>query len=159
MKRHRVLLVWCLAGIILLYLPIGLQRRLMIGLMIPLAGLSALGLQYLSFGSVRRQLGLTGLLFLLAVPTNLIVLLAGVHGVLVHDSLLYLTRAESQGLNWLAEHTPNSALVLASPEMGLFIPAYSGQRVIYGHPFETRQAEDMKGLVVRYSMALQPLRI
>ena len=148
-EKHRVLLIWFLAGIILLYLPIGLQRRLMIGLMIPLAGLSALGLQYLAHGSFRRQLGLAGLLFLLAVPTNLVVLLAGIHGVLTHDSLFYLTSTESRGLSWLDEHTPNSALVLAAPEMGLFIPAYSGQRVIYGHPFETRQAEKMERLVVR----------
>jgi hypothetical protein len=148
-ERNRVFLVWCLAGIILLYLPIGLQRRLMIGLMIPLAGLSALGLQYLSCGSARRRLGLTGLLFLLAVPTSLVVLLAGVHGVLAHDSLLYLTRAESRGLSWLDNNAPENALVLASPEMGLFIPAYAGQRVLYGHPFETREAEEMKDLVVR----------
>ena len=148
-ERHRVLLVWCLTGITLLYLPIGLQRRLMMGLMIPLAGLSALGLQYLAHGTFRRQVGLAGLLFLLAIPTNLVVFLAGIHGVRIHDSLLYLTRAESRGLEWLAEHTPNNALVLAAPETGLFIPAYSGQRVIYGHPFETMQAEEKKGLVVR----------
>ena len=148
-ERPRVLLVWCLAGITLLYLPIGLQRRLMMGLMIPIAGLSALGVQYLAHGNFRRQIGLAGLLFLLAVPTNLVVLLAGVHGVRIHDSLLYLTRAESRGLGWLAENAPDGALVLAAPETGLFIPAHSSQRVIYGHPFETNQAEEMKGLVVR----------
>lgn len=156
-ERHRVLLLWCLAGITLLYLPIGLQRRLMMGLMIPLAGLSALGLQYLAHGSFRRQAGLAGLLFLLAFPTNLVVILAGMHGVSIHDSLLYLTRTESRGLDWLAENTPNSALVLAAPDMGLFIPVYSGQRVIYGHPFETIQAEEMKGLVVRlFDRAVEP---
>lgn len=159
-ESYRVLLIWFLAGIILLYLPIGLQRRLMIGLMIPFAGLSALGLQYLTRGSFRRKLVFTALLFLLAVPTNLVVLLAGVHGVLNHDSLLYLSRAESRGIAWLAEHAHQDALVLAAPETGLFIPAYSGLRVIYGHPFETRQAEEMKRLVVRfYNGAVDPLEL
>ena len=31
-------------------------------------------------------------------------------------------------------------MILASPEMGLFIPAYTGRRVLYGHPFETPDA-------------------
>jgi hypothetical protein len=145
----RVLLVWCVAGIALLYLPIGLQRRLMLGLMVPFAGLSSLGIQYLSRGQRRRQLILTTLLFLLAVPTNLIVLLAGIHGVQTRDSLLYVTQDEYRGFAWLADHTPEEALVLAAPETGLFIPAYSGSRVIYGHPFESLQAEEMESLVVR----------
>jgi hypothetical protein len=148
-ERYRVLLIWCLSGIVLLYLPFGLQRRLMIGLMIPFAGLSALGIQYLTRSSFRRQFVLIVLLYLLAVPTNLVVLLTGVHGVLIHDSLLYLTKAESRGLGWLVEHAPENALVLASPQTGLFIPAYSGQRVLYGHPFETRQAEKMRSLISR----------
>ena len=145
----RVLLVWCVAGIALLYLPIGLQRRLMLGLMVPFAGLSSLGIQYLSRGQRRRQLILTTLLFLVAIPTNLIVLLAGIHGVQTRDSLLYVTQDEYRGFAWLADHTPEEALVLAAPETGLFIPAYSGRRVIYGHPFESLQAEEMESLVVR----------
>jgi len=36
---------------------------------------------------------------------------------------------------------PQDALVAASPETGLYIPAWSGQRVLYGHPFETPQAD------------------
>jgi hypothetical protein len=40
-------------------------------------------------------------------------------------------------------------LVLAAPETGLFIPAHTGQRVFYGHPFETRQAKEMEGLLIK----------
>jgi hypothetical protein len=147
-ENQRVLLVWCVAGVVLLYLPFGLQRRLMLGLMVPFAGLSSLGIQYLARGQWYSQLRWVALLFLLAVPTNLIVLLAGIHGVRTRDSLLYLTYPEIQGLRWIAEQTRSDALVLASPETGLYIPAHAGRRVIYGHPFESLQAEEMESLVI-----------
>jgi uncharacterized membrane protein len=38
-------------------------------------------------------------------------------------------------------------VVLASPETGLFIPAWAGRRVVYGHPFETVNAERTKARV------------
>jgi uncharacterized membrane protein len=34
--------------------------------------------------------------------------------------------------------------------MGLYIPAYTGRRVIYGHPFETVNAEQMEARVIKY---------
>ena len=39
-------------------------------------------------------------------------------------------------------------LILSSPEMGLFIPAQTGRRVLYGHPFETVNADAEKDLVL-----------
>jgi hypothetical protein len=79
-------------------------------------------------------------LFVLALPTNWIVILAGQEGVRLHDPVLYRTKAETIALNWLASQTSNDALILAAPETGLIIPAFSGRRVIYGHPFETVKA-------------------
>ena len=32
--------------------------------------------------------------------------------------------------------------------MGLFIPAYTGRRVLYGHPFETVNAKQMQEVVL-----------
>jgi hypothetical protein len=34
--------------------------------------------------------------------------------------------------------------------MGLFIPAYTGRRVWYGHPFETTDAQRMENLVLKF---------
>jgi hypothetical protein len=53
-------------------------------------------------------------------------------------------------LDWIAANTPQKALILASPEMGLYIPAYTGRRVIYGHPFETVNAEQMYARVIEF---------
>ena len=54
---------------------------------------------------------------------------------------------EAAAMDWLHEHTPRDAVVLAAPEMGLFIPAWAGRRVVYGHPFETVNAEQTRARV------------
>jgi hypothetical protein len=149
-RRRHSLLVWAGLGLLLLYLPSGLQRRFMLGLFIPLAGLAVLGLGQLANARPRRSSALIAAFFLLALPTNLLVLLAAGHGIGTQDAQLYLTRGESQALAWIGRNTPESAVVLAAPDTGLFIPAWTGRRVIYGHPFETVEAAGHAAAVRAY---------
>ncbi len=72
------------------------------------------------------------------------------HGISSRDPLIYLSRDEAAALEWIAGNTEEGALVLASPEMGLFIPAHTGRRVIYGHPFETVNAVEEKQAVTAF---------
>ncbi|MGW8224282.1 MAG: hypothetical protein ACWGOY_01015, partial [Anaerolineales bacterium] len=60
---------------------------------------------------------------------------------------IYLSGDEILGLTWLENHTGEKALILASPQMGLYIPAYTGRRVFYGHPYETADALQMEAQV------------
>ena len=139
-ERYRVLLVWSVLGLILLYLPFGLQRRFMMGLYIPLAGLAIIGIEQLVSRWPRYRFSIFVLLFFLSIPTNIFVLMAARHGAQVHDPMLYLSTDELRALEWINLNTPTNALVLAGPDTGLFIPAHTGRRVIYGHPFETVDA-------------------
>jgi hypothetical protein len=143
------LLVWAGLGLVLIYMPFGLQRRFMLGLYIPLAGLSALGLELLS--TERRSYRFwAGLLFVLVIPTNLVVVLAGVYGVNTRDENLFITRAEDLALAWIEENSREDDLILGSPEMGAIIPAFTGRRVIYGHPFETINAIEEQQAVLSF---------
>jgi hypothetical protein len=86
----------------------------------------------------------------LSIPTNLIVLATGFVGAANHDPAIYLTRAEKQGIAWIGENIPEGAVVLSGPGTGLFIPAHSSARVLYGHPFETINAEEQEKLVTGF---------
>jgi len=45
------------------------------------------------------------------------------------------------GIKWISMNSPAGSLVLTSPSIGLYIPAYTNDRVIYGHPYETAEAQ------------------
>jgi len=147
--RPRLLVVWILLGLVLLAIPFSLQRRFIVGLYVPVAALASLALDVKV--EEARRFWMRGLvLLLLIIPTNLLIIQAALHGIRVKDSQLYLARDEADALDWIEAGTPPDALILSSPEMGLFIPAHTGRRVLYGHPYETVHAEEQKRTVERF---------
>jgi len=40
-------------------------------------------------------------------------------------------------MQWLDQNGKPDDVVLSSPNIGLWIPAWGGKRVVYGHPYET----------------------
>lgn len=135
-----VLVVWLVGAILMMVLPVNLQRRFVLGLFIPAAGLGVYGSKKIAEHFKFNRDRLYKIVLGLAVPTNVILLLAGVLGALSKNSSIYLTRAEQEVMLWL-EAQPRECLVLADPKLGMFVPGHSGCRVMYGHPFETVNAE------------------
>ncbi len=150
-RGGRMLLVWAFAGAVLIYAPLGLQRRFLMGLYVPLVGLASYGLESLAARFSRRLARRVAAIALgLALPSTLLILLVGLFGAQTRDPALYLTQSEVQALEWLESNTPADALVLAAPETGLLIPAHTGRRVLYGHPFETVNATSEQAQVVAF---------
>ena len=154
-KADLLLLAWVIVNGLLLYVPFSLQRRLVTGLHVSLCVLAAMALsRYIlpRFSPARRTL-ILGALIVLTMPSNLFVLMASMAGAAQQDSRLYLYRDEAEAMTWLEENTQPTDIVLASPEMGLFIPAWAGNRVLYGHSFETIEAEKKRALVEAFYQA------
>ena len=146
-------LPWVLAGwlfgvAVLLYFPYPLQRRFAGGVGVPLGILAGLGFARIILRTIgaRRLAGLL-LLMLFILPTNF--LLVGVLSLAPErgDEFVYLTQGEAQSLRWLGANASAADVVLASAQLGNFIPAYSAARVVYGHPFETIDAPTREALV------------
>ena len=144
----RIPLVWAVLALILVYIPLNLQRRFLMGLYVPLAALAAPGLEWLAGGKVRRYWFLAVLVFFIILPTNLVILLTARHAAQTHDPAIYLFRDESLAFNWLHQQAPAGSIVLAAPQTGLLIPGYTGLGVIYGHPFETVNAKKQEQAVI-----------
>ncbi len=138
-RAHDLLLVfWVVSSLLLMYLPnYHQQRRFAFGLFVPLAILAMQGL--LSLPRVDRP-SLRAALVATSTLTNITLLLIAFAAMQNFAPYLYFTRGEWNALLFLREHAEQHALVLASPDFGLYIPAWSGQRVIYGHPHETADA-------------------
>jgi hypothetical protein len=151
--RHhagRILLIWLVASLFLIYLPFNLQRRFMAGLFVPVVCLAGIGLGLLPGSSPRRAGWISGLVFVLSILTNVLILLTGLYGIRTHDPLLYLTMGEDQAMSWIETNAQPDALILASPQTSLFIPAHTGRRVVYGHPFETVSAVEQQQAVLDF---------
>jgi hypothetical protein len=143
----RLSVAWIAAIATLLYAPVPLQRRLVMGLHLPLCFLAAKGLRWLTERRLTRRGIMTSVTVGLSTLTNLFLLLGSLIAVRRGDPRLFLYHDEIPALTWLRDHAPVEAVVLAAPETGLLIPAWAGQRVIYGHPFETIRAGERKSLV------------
>jgi hypothetical protein len=141
------LLAWVGCVMVLLYVPFALQRRFITGLHVPLTLLAALGLEQIVWPRVRaRRRGLvTGLLVSFTALTNLFVPLITVAGVAQGRHPLVMTADEAGAFAWLHDNSAWTDTVLAPPDSGVFVPAWAGNRVVYGHPFETIDAGMKEG--------------
>jgi hypothetical protein len=138
---------WLILVLSLIYLPFNLQRRLLTGFYVPVAVLGARGV-FTFAGSWKKWAGrLAAVILAMSVLTNVIVIFAGVLGAGSHNPLLYISRDEALAFTWINKSTSPDALILASPLTGLWIPSQTGRRVIYGHPFETVDAQLEKDAV------------
>lgn len=146
--QGRLLVTWLVVNAVLLYAPIDLQRRLSLGLFFPLAALAALGLQSLGRGARLQRTAFLAVL-ILSVPSNLLVIGAGLAGVARDEPSLVMTEGEAAAYTWAAANLPRGSLVLAGPTTGNRLPAFADLRVVYGHPFETPDAEARLDLVER----------
>ncbi len=131
-----LLIIWIVLTVPLLYAPIPLQRRLALGLHIPIGVLAAWGVT-----DVVRAIWPRRVLIGVTLLTSIFIELALFLGAAARDPRIYLTTQEYAALQWLQKNAPVETVVLSSPEMGGFVPAFAGQRVVYGHPYETVNAK------------------
>ncbi len=155
--RDMVLLIWLVLGVLALYAPFALQRRLVIGLWMPLTLLAGLGLQTVVGPRVRPRLRplAVGIVVPALVLSNVLVYVSTLVAVQARENSVFLTRAQADGLAWLAANA-GRALVAAPPELGLWVPARTDARVLYGHPFETVEAERQRGELEGFFRGLVP---
>jgi hypothetical protein len=143
----RFMLLWLLSMIILVYLPIPLGQYLLVGLMLPIGYFATRSIEDFWFNFIKRRF--RSLLYIVLVPIFVLShvfwlylpvfsLMRGWYGI----NAMMLPQASSQALLWMDVSLPNDSLILASPNMSLWIPAWTGGRVVYGHSTETAHADE-----------------
>lgn len=149
------LLSWAGSVAVLLYVPFALQRRFIIGFHVPVVLLATIGLEQIVLPRLqpRRWTLLIYLFICLTAVTSLFVPLISVAGVAQGQRPLVMTQDEADALAWLRENTEWTDTVLTPIESGEFVPAWAGNRVVYGHPFETIDAETKRAQVSHFYSA------
>lgn len=141
-NRQLLLVVWSVIGFALPYIPVAQQRKLIMGLHIPLCILCAIALAGL-LSRIKRPLarGLALAFILFTTGSNL--------AFISHDMLLlsidetapgyapYMSTGEMNAMGYLRAKLKPRDVVFAQPTFSLFVPALSGRTVYYGHWSET----------------------
>lgn len=147
---------WLIAAALLVYAPLNPQRRFVQGVQVPLAILAAVGFldallprvartRAFRWLSARPNYSVAGLerllivLFLLAMSlSNLYVLASTSLTASVQQPYpLFRPRDEAQAVAWLRANTSRDQVVLAQYEVGNYVAARAGNRVVVGHWAET----------------------
>lgn len=138
-RRGMILVVWAVVGFLLPYLPFAQQRKLAMGLHLPIAILACAGIAWVATKS-RSKVAALIILILLA-PSNLVFMSRDIgmlqSGVTAPLYPAYLSNSEVSALRWIRDYSGERDTVLASREISLFVPAIAGRTVYFGHWSET----------------------
>jgi len=136
----RFLATWSVLGSLMIYAPVAFQRRMSMGLFFAFVALASAGVVWLEAHGLRRK---TIILFALALmlPSNALLIGASLVSISGGDPDFVHTQGELGAYRWLDAHISPGDLILASETIGNRLPAFTSARVLYGHPFETPQAD------------------
>lgn len=148
------LIGWIVGVVVLIYAPVRLQRRFTMGVTAPLAVYAGRGLWRALVPGVKPRLrpAVIGMAALMLLPTTFIAItvpiLASVDALAHNGGPYFMAQEERQVISQLQRREPD-ALVLASPDLSLFLPQYN-LRVVYGHSYETLNAEARRRAVLDF---------
>ena len=168
-EGERLILLWAVVTLLLVYAPFALQRRFITGSHLPLCLLAAIGLHRWGASQAlaphRRRLLITGLVTLGAIGTLFVWLLPLLSmsqsaGLSETTARLFVRDEEKTIFKWLRENSSANTVVLAGPRLGMFLPGQARVRVYYGHPFETIEAAQKEAAVrAFYRGEIEPPRL
>lgn len=141
------MLIWLLVMLVAIYLPTNIQRRFALGIMIPSVYFATRSLEDFWFQHINRRwrYRLFGLVIPLMMLTQVFVLLTPLFPLIANrpenSQGLFLQRDYVAAFEWLRDRARLDDVVLASEQVSLWLPSWAGMRVVYGHPYETLDAE------------------
>jgi hypothetical protein len=144
----QLMLIWLLVMIVVMYLPTNIQRRFSAGLMLIIAYFATRSLEDFWFSYVSRRWRTR--LFVVAVPLMAMSFLLVMAISLRVEAGAFLERDYAATFQWLRANTRSDDVIMASPTVSLWVPAWVGARVVYGHPFETLNAESREQAVLAW---------
>ncbi|MGC4042793.1 MAG: hypothetical protein QM758_03205 [Armatimonas sp.] len=151
----KLLACWLVAHLVAAYLPVPVQRKMLMGVHVPVCLLAGVGLSGL-LDSLSKDMGkaLGAVAVALSIPSNVLALLTDISRLDANAGTTaprpYLTTGEKEGLDWLKLNATDGAVLVAPDPTGLkrypfvFLPHLAPQvaglagRVVYnGHWSET----------------------
>jgi hypothetical protein len=147
----KLFISWIIIAFILAYVPFNLQRRFLVGIYIPLVIIFWYFLkEYLIENQKPKSKLLIGFLVFIVLPSNMLIFSGSVNAIKNFDKYFYIKNSLIESLNWANTNVDRKSIFLSNEEQGLLIPAYGNFKVVYGHPFESINAEVVRKEVEKF---------
>lgn len=130
----RLSIGWALFIPVLLYIPIGIQRRLIEGFHIPLVAITVLGLTSVLYSSRRWLIPFTMFLIL---PSSLLFWTGAIQSALRTSEPVFQPADELSVFDWLNKNAQPGQVVLSAFPTGNVLPAHTALIPFIGHRVET----------------------
>ncbi len=158
----RFMLIWLALMIAAMYLPTNVQRRFAVGLMIPVAYFAVRAIEDTWIHLIQRRWRLLvgiAFFFLISISTVLMLFLPVIPVAVGNPGRavgVYLEADYGPIFNELNQRATLNDVVLASPVVSVWLPGWGGVRSVYGHPYETVDAEERRAEVEAWFAADSP---
>lgn len=140
-NKYLFLAVWAVIQFILLYAPVNYQRRLALGIHLPLALLTAIFIFYfyeINKVWVKKNATAVVVFFILIfLPSNLFVLATDIMVYSQEREASYLDLDTYNAFIWLKENSEPSSIIFSTVRTGNVLPAYALRTSYVGHAVET----------------------
>ncbi|MBW4436265.1 MAG: hypothetical protein KME04_03975 [Pleurocapsa minor GSE-CHR-MK-17-07R] len=141
----RLMLLWLVMIVAAVYFPSNIQRRFAVGMVVPLGYFAVRAYADVWMPRFRGQTRklLTGVAITgMALSPMLLMLVPalGLRAMPEESAGIILESGYEDAFAWMAANGDRNDVVLAAPPVSAWIPAETGLRVVYGHPYETMDA-------------------
>jgi hypothetical protein len=152
-KSTYLLLSWIIFALFMAFIPFNLQRRFLVGIYLPIVIVFWNLLREYFSANQKKKIKLTIFALIgLVLPSNLLLFSGSVNAIKNHDPIFFINENIVEAIKWLESNAEEESVILAEEENGLIIPAFARFKVVYGHPFESINAEETRNLVSDFWM-------
>lgn len=150
---------WFIANLFLVYLPVNFQIHYLNGWQLPIAILATETLYNRLVPSVEKWSArsaqplarwLPVILVLIVMPTNLYLLAWRFVDLGRYQQPYFIHRDEAAALEWLADHASTDQVVLCTPELGQYVPGWTGARSFLGHWAMTKDLYEKRAMATAF---------
>jgi hypothetical protein len=157
----RLMMLWLVCIFIAMYAPTNIQRRFSVGLMLPIAYFATRAVHDFWYARIKRRARpLLAVFIPIIAVTPLLMLFLPVLPAMMGNpetaAVIFLDSDYVRAYQWIDTRTDSDDVVLASPDGSIWLPGWAGTRVVYGHQYETLDADIKLGQVTNWFSASDP---
>lgn len=146
-----LLIIWLLFSFLMSYFPFNLQRRFLVGIFLPLSIVFWYLLNiYVANGKNNKKNFVPSLIISISLFSNLLILFGSVNALRNQDPIFFIEKNLVDTVDWMNNNIQQDSVVLTTVDSGLIVPALGNFRVVYGHPFESINAEVAEEFVNKF---------